>query len=154
MTPRQTASPHVSPAHPSQGYTLIEILVVLGILGILLGIGFVSLIGFMNRTRAGEAAAELASGLRAAGSRALTTSEGVTVNFIDAGRTLSATNAANTKEDRRTLPNDAVVTATMPGGPIVFSGRGLPVQQYSVTLSAARQQRTVVLLVTGKVVLP
>lgn len=136
-----------------QGFTLLEMLVVMAILGILLAIGAPNLLGFINNSRANAAAADLAAVLRQAGGRALSLSERITVSLTDSNTAVTWKNVAGTQSGKRILPYNAAVTSVTPGN-IAFSGRGLPVEQYRLTLKTGNATRTVVVLVTGKVVIP
>lgn len=137
-----------------RGVTLIQMLVVLSIIGILLAISAPSLGGFINNSRANETAATLAAGLRVAGGQSLSRSEGITVSVTDGGNSITWKNTAATFTEKRVLPYNATITGVTPAGDIVFTGRGLPLQQYTLALKQGNLNRTVVLLVTGKVVVP
>lgn len=137
-----------------QGFTLLEMLVVLAILGILLALAAPGLLGYINNVRANEAAATLAAGLRQAGGAALARSETITVSVTDGAHTISWKGATDAAAITQPLPHNAAVTGVTPAGTITFSGRGLPTEQYTVQLKARDVTRTVVVLVTGKVVVP
>lgn len=137
-----------------QGFTLLELLVVLAILGILLAMAAPGLLGYINTIRANEAAAALASGLRRAGGAALSRSVAVTVSVTDGGNAIAWKAAADAGAVTQPLPYGAAVTSVTPAGAITFSGRGLPTEQYAVQLRTRTVSRTVVVLVTGKVVIP
>jgi type II secretion system protein H len=140
--------------HKRKGFSLIEILVVLAVLGILLGIGGLFLNSAVQRQRLNEATRTLGETLRQVSENAVTKSQIVTA-------TVTATGITWTNEDNVTksasLPHNATIagfgTTTLPAT-ISFNGRGLPDEgdRFSVTLNS--QERRVNLLPTGAVTYP
>lgn len=72
----------------SPGVTLLELLVVLGILGVLFGLGGVSLVRLRDRSAVDQGAAEIAAQFSAAKSRARRDSRDVTVDISPSARTV------------------------------------------------------------------
>lgn len=138
----------------TQGFTLMELLIILGILAILLAISAPSLFRFLQNTRANEAASTAAAGLRQAVGNALTRSEEVTVSLADSNTALAWSNAGGTLKQKTVLPHAGVFTTIQPSSTITINGRGLPTEQYTLTLKTADVTRTVILMVTGKVTTP
>lgn len=72
----------------SPGFTLLEMLIVLGLLGIFLGIGGVSLLRLRDRSAVDQGAAEIAAQFSAAKSRARRDSQDVVVDISPSTRTV------------------------------------------------------------------
>lgn len=136
------------------GYTLIEVLVVIAILGILMGLSSWGLMGYLAKSRARETAEATAASLREAVNTALSRSEGITVKPTADNKGMNWKNGSGAVNINAVLPNDGVIMGIVPAEDIKITGRGLPLKQYKVNVKAANIDRTVILMITGKVVLP
>jgi prepilin-type N-terminal cleavage/methylation domain-containing protein len=129
-----------------QGFSLIEILVVLAVLGILLGMSGLFLNSYLQRQRLNEATRTLGESLRRASETAVTSSEEVVA-------TISNTEIRWVDESNKVGVQSLPTGATIPGTPIIvtFSGRGLPQlgQPFKVQLNG--KERNLYLLPTGAV---
>jgi len=138
-----------------RGFSLVEMLVALAVLGVLLAVGAVGLLGYLETTRLNQARQEVAAALRLVGNRALSESQPYTVG-VHSGppARISWARAGSTGElGSVTVPHNVRVSVD-PDGPMQYVGRGFPVQQYVLTLERGSRSATVVVLTTGKVVTP
>jgi|YNPMSStandDraft_1061717.scaffolds.fasta_scaffold18989_3 type IV fimbrial biogenesis protein FimT len=138
-----------------RGFSLVEMLVALAILGVLLAVGAVGLLGYLETTRLNQARQEVATALRLVGNRALSESQPYTVRVRSGTPArISWARAGSTGElGSITVPHNVRVSVS-PNGPIQYVGRGFPVRQYVLTLERGSRSATVVVLTTGKVVTP
>ena len=138
-----------------RGFSLVEMLVALAILGVLLAVGAVGLLGYLETTRLNQARQEVAAALRLVGNRALSESQPYTVRVRSGTPArISWARAGSTGElGSITVPHNVRVSVS-PNGPIQYVGRGFPVRQYVLTLERGSRSATVVVLTTGKVVTP
>lgn len=138
------------------GFTLIELLLLLAVIGAVAGLGFSSLRSYVNNQTIQQAAGEMAGLLTRVAGRAINESQAYHVHVIPNSGTL-------TWHPDSDVSNARLVTAVLPAGVTVqsvagdgtndvrYTGRGLPLQQYEVTLAYKGLTRRVVLLPTGKV---
>lgn len=138
----------------ARGFTLLEVLIVLVVLGILLAIAVPNLMRLIRTNQVREAAQVTAAAVRRAGGLALTHSRSFTLSVSTDKKTLSWADSDNSSAGTVILPNDVQLSAIAPSGPLAFSGRGLPVQQVQLTVSRYGISKNVVVLPTGKVLLP
>lgn len=131
-----------------RGFSLLELLIVLAVIGVLLGLGAPLLNQFIAQRRLDEAAITLSNALRRAGDQAITQSESVTMTLN--GSDISWQNEASQVLGKARLPNSAKLTPTTT---VTFSGRGLPTQKHDFTVSLASNQKAVYLLPTGAVII-
>jgi prepilin-type N-terminal cleavage/methylation domain-containing protein len=136
--------------HTKNGFSLIELLVLIAVIGILMGIGALQMTKYIEQQRLTEAAKTLGETLRKIGHSAMTQSQEMTLD-----NTYNQTVLSWENEDAQTfeqvLPYDIKVTAQNPSGAIIFNGRGFPVSGYSFTISRNSKTRVVHLLATGAV---
>jgi len=132
-----------------KGFSLLELLIVVAILGILGSVTAVSLRGYVKTLRTSESARELANFISQARNRAIKQSTAMRVQLT--GGAVKLYDAGNSLIRETQLPNHARVSPT---GTIRFTGRGLPDHQYVFTVIVGAKARRVVLLPTGKVILP
>ncbi len=138
------------------GFTLLEILVALAILGILGALAVANLNTYIQNSRLNQALQEVAEALRSVGNRALTESRGYTVTLTTgANSRLEWANSEGTVGSLL-VPNGAHIVSVVPSGTTIqFAGRGFPLNQYRIRLQlGSRPVREVVILPTGKVVTP
>nr|WP_233498316.1 hypothetical protein [Meiothermus sp. QL-1] len=131
----------------------MEFLVALVVLSILTPIAAVGLVRYLEGQRLNQARMELAEVLKQVSQRALTESRGYRVDLAVGGGSLSWS-SSDGPLGSRTLPHGARIVSVSPAGPIQFAGRGFPLSQYRIELALGNRSRSVVLLPTGKVVLP
>jgi type IV fimbrial biogenesis protein FimT len=135
-----------------QGFTLIEILVVIAILGILLSIGAFNLSRYIQSSRLNEATKVVGESLRRVSELAITESQSM-IATIDATSISWADAVTKTPRGTQTLPYTATISS-MSATDIVFSGRGIPVQDESFEVSLGSKTKGVYLFVTGAVSYP
>jgi prepilin-type N-terminal cleavage/methylation domain-containing protein len=142
-----------------RGFGIVEMLVVLAVLGIALGLGFPSLQSYITRSQLNQSAEELATLIKRVGGQALNNSEVHYLN-IPTGDTLSwGVGSSGSGDQTFKLGYGALASCTDASGTpcpawLSFSGRGLPASQYNLTLSHKGRSQRVVVLLTGKVVIP
>ncbi|MFC4426667.1 prepilin-type N-terminal cleavage/methylation domain-containing protein [Deinococcus navajonensis] len=73
----------MSKHRPTQGFTLLEVLVLLGVLGILLAIGFMSATQWRQKLRADNFLAEMASDFNVSRTRTLATGQTRQIRLVD-----------------------------------------------------------------------
>jgi prepilin-type N-terminal cleavage/methylation domain-containing protein len=145
----------------ASGLTLLEILVVVGILAILLSIGFPQYAGYQRGLVMRDVSNQIAQLLRETGARAKAETTELTVDFflnqpegVDI-RISSMINAVP-KSSTLKLERDARITAVN-GGPasVVFNVRGRPNNTNPIVIHAAFSDKssTIRLLTTGKTVI-
>jgi type IV pilus assembly protein PilE len=142
----------------NQGFTLLEILIVLGIIGVLAAIGFPNLMAYQRSVNMNEIANRVAQNFRDLSSRAVNNSAAQTVKFVlNAGAGADMEITGSTSENI-TLDRDAKFTAVKVGSTDVttvgFDVRGRPTNPATLVISVgfADQTRTIRLLPTGKTV--
>ncbi|MBF6593792.1 MAG: prepilin-type N-terminal cleavage/methylation domain-containing protein [Thermaceae bacterium] len=144
-----------------KGFTLIEMLVVLGILAIIFALGFPGLRNYIQASYLRSAVTALAQSLKQVGSIALTRSEPYHLNMTVNSGALSWTSDAdttNTNLVRTTLPYNAQIAgfdcSNSSNYTLSFTGRGMPTTGCSISVSLNGKTRLVTVLLTGKVVTP
>ena len=135
------------------GFSLIEILVVIAILGILLSIGAFNLNTYTQQQRLNEAARTLGETLRQIGHDAMNESQEMILSQTTNQNQLSWQDETATSF-QQILPYNITVSAQVPAGNITFTGRGFPVLGYSFTLTLNSKTKVVNLLPTGAVIYP
>lgn len=132
-----------------RGFTLIEMLIVLAMLGILGAVTALSVQNYVKTLRANETARALANYIAQARDRALERSEAMSI--LLSGNDVNIYDTAGHLVRQGHLPYQASATPTTT---LRFGGRGLPDRQYVFEVTVGPKTRKVVVLTTGKVVLP
>jgi prepilin-type N-terminal cleavage/methylation domain-containing protein len=142
----------------NRGFTLLEILIVLGIIGVIAAIGFPNLMAYQRSVNMKEVANRVAQNFRDLSSRAVNNSAAQNVKFVlNAGAGADMEITGSTSENI-TLDQDAKFTAVKVGTTDVttvgFDVRGRPTNASTlvITVGFADQTRTIRLLPTGKTV--
>jgi prepilin-type N-terminal cleavage/methylation domain-containing protein len=132
-----------------QGFSLIEMLMIIGVLSILLAIGAISLNQYLQNSRLNEASKVMGETLRRVSEIAITESQKMIVSI--GTDSLSWKEAAtNTVRGTETLPHQAAIS-TKTTNTITFTGRGIPKEDESFTVSLNNKNKKVYLFVTGAV---
>jgi len=105
------------------GFTLMEIMVVIGIVGILSAIAIPSYFQWLPRHQVGNAARTVMSTLEFARINAVKTNADVTVNFDWANERLTVDSGGTTLRTRQ-MPNDVDLQDINLGSPVTFNGHG------------------------------
>ncbi len=134
-------------ARRDAGISLIEILIVLGILGILLALAAPSLGGYIQRLRFNESARTFSEALLQARDTATRNSMAVRVVAAD-GAITWFDQAEGSQLGRAALPNEVQVEESVT---VNFSGRGLPLAQAEFRLANNRHSGSIWLLPTGAI---
>ena len=114
-----------------RGFTLLEVAIVLGITGLMLGLGGIAFSGFFQRSSARRAAELFAQDLTAARSYALRSREPVVIRFFESTLWYEVTTVSSaTQIVRRRFGGGAdidltALTLNMAGDEVVFSARGI-----------------------------
>jgi prepilin-type N-terminal cleavage/methylation domain-containing protein len=132
-----------------QGFSLLEILIVVGILSILLGIGALNVNQYIQRSRLDEASKVMGETLRRVSELAITESQKFEVSIGSDTISWKET-ATNTPRGSQELPYNAVISAKS-SSTFSFSGRGIPVDPENFTVSLNSKHKEVYLFVTGAV---
>jgi prepilin-type N-terminal cleavage/methylation domain-containing protein len=131
------------------GFSLMELLLVIAIVGVLAGLGTSSFQRYVRSLRVQESTQKVAHFVQQARNRALKQSEAYLLHV--SGSELKLYDTSGTLVKEVTLPNGATVA---PAGTLLLTGRGLPVQQQAFTVHVQGRSKRVVVLPTGKVVIP
>jgi prepilin-type N-terminal cleavage/methylation domain-containing protein len=137
------------------GFTLLEILIVIGILAILLSIGFPQYAAYQRGLVMRDVSNQIAQSLRETGARAKAETTALTVNF----RLNQPEGDDLTFSDGKTPPvkleGNASITAIDGGTSVEFDVRGRPSNTKPIVIHATFADRTatVRLLTTGKTVI-
>lgn len=105
------------------GFTLMEIMVVIGIVGILSAIAIPSYFQWLPRHQVGNAARTVMSTLEFARINAVKTNADVTVIFDWANERLTVDSGGTTLRTRQ-MPNDVDLQDINLGSPVTFNGHG------------------------------
>ncbi len=137
------------------GFSLLEILVVLAVLGILLGISGFLLSGYLRQVRLNEATRTFGETLRRVSEIAATESQYMVLK-IDITSLRWREQGAPVTELRGSLdiPNVEAIIMPTGGDEIEFTGRGLPQEGYLYQLVLGDRERSVYLAPTGAVIYP
>jgi prepilin-type N-terminal cleavage/methylation domain-containing protein len=113
------------------GFTLVEVTIVLGILGVVLGLGLPSYLDYTSNHQVRAAAQSLASNLGAARQEAITRRTAVTVSLsvrdpacVSAGRAASYTISRDATLISRTCLEQRVGWVSPPQGGVIFQSTG------------------------------
>jgi prepilin-type N-terminal cleavage/methylation domain-containing protein len=152
----ETVSTHFS---RQAGFTLLEILVVIGILAVLLAIGFPQYAAYQRGLVMRDVSNQIAQLLRETGARAKSETRALTINFLlnradgDDFTISSGTTSSNVRLER-----DASISSVLMNGlaktSVTFDVRGRPNNTKPVVIRAVFADRSaqVRLLTTGKTV--
>jgi prepilin-type N-terminal cleavage/methylation domain-containing protein len=136
-----------------RGFTMLELLLVLAIVGILLGIGSVGVARYLNQLKINEAMRTVIDAINQASNEALRSSRELTFS-TNTAKTRLRWQEGSTTIGQKDLPKSATVTITRSIGNQTpsFTARGLPTQQLALTVQRGSDTRTLTLLVTGLVI--
>lgn len=135
-----------------QGFTLVEILLVIAVLSILLGIGAFNLNRYLQATRLNEASKVMGETLRRVSELAITESQRITVT-IGTDSISWKEEATNLSRGNETLPYAAQISDKT-SSTLTFTGRGLPLKDENFGISLGSKSKKVYLFVTGAVTYP
>jgi prepilin-type N-terminal cleavage/methylation domain-containing protein len=153
----ETVSTHFS---RQAGFTLLEILIVIGILAILLSIGFPQYAAYQRGLVMRDVSNQIAQLLRETGARAKSETRALTINFLlnrADGDDFTISSGATTGNVR--LERDASISSVLMNGvaktSVTFDVRGRPNNTKPVIIHAVFADRNaqVRLLTTGKTVI-
>jgi prepilin-type N-terminal cleavage/methylation domain-containing protein len=153
----ETVSTHFS---RQAGFTLLEILVVIGILAILLSIGFPQYAAYQRGLVMRDVSNQIAQLLRETGARAKSETRALTVNFLlDRPDGDDFTISSGTASSNVRLERNASISSVLMNGlaktSVTFDVRGRPNNTKAVIIQAVFADRSaqVRLLTTGKTVI-
>jgi prepilin-type N-terminal cleavage/methylation domain-containing protein len=142
------------------GFTLLEILIVIGILAILLAIGFPQYAAYQRGLVMRDVSNQIAQLLRETGARAKSETRALTVNFLlDRPDGDDFTISSGTTSNNVRLERDASISSVLMNGlvktSVTFDVRGRPNNTKPVVIQAVFADRNVQvrLLTTGKTVI-
>lgn len=141
-----------------RGFSLVEILVVLAVLGIALSIGYTGLQRWVSFARVQAGSQELIRLIRDVGSKALNTGQAHSIEVSVNGNSLVwHSNDAGATSQTTQLPNGVTVSYfnnPQGNGKVDFTGRGLPntSSNYQLKVKYQNLERTIVVLLSGKAV--
>jgi len=132
------------------GFTLLEVIVCVGLGMVLAGVGVVRLVDLIQSVRLAGAAREVATALRLARGDALSAGASIEVRF-DAARTLCETRARmGALLDTRRLPPGVDFAALPARSRVLFGGLG-DAENATITLAAGARRRSVIVNQRGRV---
>jgi prepilin-type N-terminal cleavage/methylation domain-containing protein len=143
----------------SGGFTLLEILIVIGIFGVLGALGIPQFTAYQRSIALKDAANQIAQALQRASSQAVETSAAHTVSFTLNAVGTDLTVTGNSQTSTVSLERDAVLKSVKLGATnvtsVVFDVRGRPdnAAPLVITTGLSDLSRTVRLLPTGKTVI-
>lgn len=141
----------------NKGFTMIEMLIVLGVIGVATTFGLINFRSYLLANQNRQTIEELSRILKEVREKAITTSQGYKVTVTTGASakyvTWQATDVADTPKTV-TLPYGNISSFDDTDGKIDFTGRGLPDKQYVIETTYGGKVRKLVLLPTGKVVIP
>lgn len=137
-----------------QGFSLLEILVVLTVLGILLGLSGFLLSGYLRQQRLNEATRTFGETLRRVSELATTESQYFTLEVVGIDTLRWKEKDATSFRGSIEIPNIEALIIPTGGDVIEFTGRGLPQQGYLFELQLGTIKRKVYLAATGAVMYP
>jgi general secretion pathway protein H len=133
-----------------RGFTLLEVLVGLGLAAVVAGIGVVRLATFLEGARLAGAARTVATGLRLARGLALSSGASVEVALDAAAGTCDTRDARGTLVERRRLPPGVAFAALPARRRVSFGGLGTG-ENATLVLAASGRRRSVVVNQRGRV---
>ncbi len=133
----------------TKGFSLIELLLVMAVLGVLLAIAGLNFNKFIKTQKLQEATSTLAENLRQAGNQARLESRELRIKSTSSSLSWDyGTDASLFKN--QALPHSAVLS---PVTTVKFSGRGLPTTAATFTVTLYGNSKNVYLLPTGAVII-
>ncbi|MDJ0533853.1 MAG: prepilin-type N-terminal cleavage/methylation domain-containing protein [Xenococcaceae cyanobacterium MO_207.B15] len=108
----------------NQGFTLIEMLATVIIIGIVAAISAPNLLGLLNRNRVNQGLTELEGAIKEAQRQAIRSGEGCTVTINTSNKSITGGCLLSTRDLDENLDITTNVTGTANNYDIVFSGKG------------------------------
>lgn len=139
------------------GFTLLEMLIILAIAGVLLSIAGLTLTNYNQNLQLAQATQTLDSTLRLISNEALKESRALTLDesSLSDGKLIWKANTSLVGEVA--MPSGVTVSVSnkdLTSEDVSFSGRGLPNQQATFTVTKGSKTDTIILLATGLVIHP
>jgi prepilin-type N-terminal cleavage/methylation domain-containing protein len=136
-----------------QGFSLLELLVVMAVLGILLAIGGWSGSRYIAQMRLNEAKRTAVEAVMKTANDALKQTRKLTLAIENSNSRL-VWQEGTTVVGQQVMPNGATVAvqAQQYAGPIRFSSRGIPEQQITFRVTRGSSSKDFTLLITGLVI--
>ena len=128
-----------------RGFTLMELIVVIGLIGILAGIGMPYFRGFMINTQLRGAARDLTSDLRYAQQQAVTTQINYRVVFVPSSNSYRVENDSTGQLIRaRTVKSPVILqSTTLPANTVIFNATGAALSSGTIILSNEDSQAVI-----------
>lgn len=142
-----------------RGFSLVELLIVLAVLGIVLSIGYVGLQRWVSLNRVQAGGQELIRLIRDIGGKALNTGQAYSIEVSVNGNSLVwHSNDVGATSQTTKLPEGVTVSYfnnPQSNGKVDFTGRGLPntSSNYQLKVKYGNLERTIVVLLSGKAVI-
>ena len=116
--------PQFKTMRKDSGFTLIELMVVIAIIGVLCAIAIPNFLKWLPKQRVGSAARAVMSAVEFARSNAIKTNADVTLNFDFDNERLTVVTSGGTTLRTRQLPGDVDLQDIDLGTPVTFNGHG------------------------------
>lgn len=132
-----------------KGFTLIEMLMVMAVMGIVLALGINWYVSYNRSVQLSETTQQVTSFLRNVQETSLVNSMAYRVTYVPATNVLQVRDSSNALVRTSKLSYGSFDVWSED---VWFLSRGLPQKQYQMTLKNANKTRQVFVLVTGKVI--
>lgn len=132
-----------------KGFTLIEMLMVMAVMGIVLALGINWYVSYNRSVQLSETTQQVTSFLRNVQETSLVNSMAYRVTYVPATNVLQVRDSSNALVRTSKLRYGSFDVWSED---VWFLSRGLPQKQYQMTLKNANKTRQVFVLVTGKVI--